>query len=134
MQQSLTEITEALEQNWENLKNMVRDESGITDISYTTWVSPLTFYEFKDNTVFIHIHSDNNIALSYIDNHYKNFFKVTISEFLNEEVEIKFILNKDAINKEEIDVFLELSCFFDDPADIGNLVSGKQVKFNNHIL
>ncbi len=103
MQQSLTEITEALEQNWENLKNMVRDESGITDISYTTWVSPLTFYEFKDNTVFIHIHSDNNIALSYIDNHYKNFFKVTISEFLNEEVEIKFILNKDAINKEETD-------------------------------
>ena len=27
-------------------------------------------------------------------------------------------------NKAEIDVFLELSCFFDDPADVGNLVSG----------
>ena len=27
-------------------------------------------------------------------------------------------------NKAEIDVFLELSCFFDDPADIGNLISG----------
>ena len=28
------------------------------------------------------------------------------------------------VNKAEIDVFLELSCFFDDPADLGNLISG----------
>ena len=28
------------------------------------------------------------------------------------------------VYKAEIDVFLELSCFFDDPADVGNLVSG----------
>ena len=28
------------------------------------------------------------------------------------------------INKAEIDVFLELSCFLDDPADVGNLISG----------
>ena len=27
------------------------------------------------------------------------------------------------VNKAEVDVFLELSCFFDDPADVGNLVS-----------
>ena len=28
------------------------------------------------------------------------------------------------VNKAEIDVFLELSCFFDDPMDVGNLTSG----------
>ena len=28
------------------------------------------------------------------------------------------------VNKAEIDVFLELSCFFDDPADVGNMISG----------
>ena len=27
------------------------------------------------------------------------------------------------VNKAEIDVFLELSCFFDDPVDVGNLIS-----------
>ena len=45
-------------------------------------------------------------------------------------------------NKAEIDVFLELSCFFDDPADVGNLVSGSSVftktslnwKFMVHVL
>ena len=28
------------------------------------------------------------------------------------------------VSKAEIDVFLELACFFDDPADVGNLISG----------
>ena len=27
------------------------------------------------------------------------------------------------VNKAEVDIFLELSCFFDDPVDVGNLIS-----------
>ena len=47
------------------------------------------------------------------------------------------------VNKAEIDVFLELSCFFDDPANVGNLISGSSAfsktslniwKFTVHIL
>ena len=30
----------------------------------------------------------------------------------------------DVFNEAEIDVFLELSCFFNDPGDVGNLISG----------
>ena len=49
----------------------------------------------------------------------------------------------DIVNKTEIDVFLELSCFFDDPADVGNLISGSSAfaksslntwKFMVHVL
>ena len=28
------------------------------------------------------------------------------------------------VNKAEVDIFLELFCFFDDPADVSNLISG----------
>ena len=28
------------------------------------------------------------------------------------------------VNKAEVDIFLELSCFFNDPADVGNLIFG----------
>ena len=28
------------------------------------------------------------------------------------------------VNKSKIDVFLEISCFYNDPADVGNLISG----------
>ena len=45
------------------------------------------------------------------------------------------------VNKAEIDVFLELSCFFDGPADVGYLISGSFFKaslniwkFTVHIL
>ena len=30
----------------------------------------------------------------------------------------------DIVNKAEVDVFLEFSCFFYDPTDVGNLISG----------
>ena len=33
-------------------------------------------------------------------------------------------------NKAEVDVFLELSCFFDDPTDVGNLISDYSEIFN----
>ena len=40
------------------------------------------------------------------------------------------------VNKAEVDVFLELSCFFDDPMDVGNLISGSSAfsKFSLNIL
>ena len=34
------------------------------------------------------------------------------------------------VNKAEVDVFLELSCFFDDPADVGSLISGSKSSRN----
>ena len=34
------------------------------------------------------------------------------------------------VNKEEVDVFLEVLCFFDDPTDVGNLISGSSA-FSN---
>ena len=37
------------------------------------------------------------------------------------------------VNKAEVDVFLELSCFFHDPADAGNLISGSSA-FSNSSL
>ena len=37
------------------------------------------------------------------------------------------------INKAEVDVFLELSCFFDDPADVGNLISGSCAFFKSSL-
>ena len=47
------------------------------------------------------------------------------------------------VNKAEIDVFLEFSCFINDPADVGNLISGSSAfsktslniwKFSVHVL
>ena len=47
------------------------------------------------------------------------------------------------VNKAAVDIFLEFSCFFDDPVDVGNLISGSSAfsktslniwKFTVHML
>ena len=99
--QSSSEITEKLKNNWESIKHTIKIESGITEISYRTWIDPLTVYSVQDNNVKILIPSDNSMALQYIINHYMDFIKVTISEFLETMVDVTFILKKDTINNEE---------------------------------
>ena len=47
--------------------------------------------------------------------HFKNFPQLLV---------IHTVKGFGVVNKAEVDVFLELSCFFDDPTDVGNLISG----------
>ena len=67
----------------------------------------------------------------------------TISWRIFQFVVIHTVIGFGIVNKAEIDVFLELSCFFNDPMDVGNLISGSSAfsksslniwKFMVHIL
>ena len=58
-------------------------------------------------------------------------------------VVIHTVKGSDVVNKAEIGAFLELSCFFDDPVDVGSLISGSSAfsksslniwKFTVHVL
>ena len=66
---------------------------------------------------------------------YYNLFK-NIPQF----VVIHIIKGFGVVNKAKVGIFLELSCFFDDPADVGNLISGFSKtnlniwKFTVHVL
>ena len=60
---------------------------------------------------------------------YSHLFQ-NFSEF----VVVHTVKGFDIVNKTEIDVFLELSCFFDDPMDVGNLISGSSAFSKTVIL
>ena len=56
---------------------------------------------------------------------------------------IRIVKDFDVVSKAEVDVFLKLSCFFDGPTDVGNLISGPSAfsktslniwKFTVHLL
>ena len=58
-------------------------------------------------------------------------------------VVVRIVKDFGVVNKAEVDIFLELSCFFDDPRDLGNLISGSSAfsktsmniwKFTVHML
>ena len=49
---------------------------------------------------------------------------IPISFRISHSIMIHTVKGFGIVNKAEIDVFLELSCFFDDPVDVGNLICG----------
>ena len=85
-----------IKEKWELIKDTLRTEYDLSDISYNTWVKPLSFHSEKDDVVTIMIPSDQAHALKYISSKYKSYFQVTISEMMNHTYDISFILEKDA--------------------------------------
>ena len=85
-----------IKENWLTVKETIRREYNISDISYQTWVAPLEFYNIVDDVVSIIIPSDQAHALNYISSKYKSFFQVTLTEMFDHNYDVKFILEKDA--------------------------------------
>ena len=92
---------DSIKKKWDEIKETVRKEYELTDVSYDTWIKPLRFYDVKENTVIIMIPSDQAHALNYISSKYKSFFKVIISEMMDHTYDISFVLEKEAIKNEK---------------------------------
>lgn len=102
-------ITDTIKENWSVIKETIRREYNMSDISYQTWVKPLEFYTITDDVIHIIIPSDQAHALNYISSKYKSFFQVTITEMFDHPYDIKFILEKDAMVKETQDNDMSVS-------------------------
>lgn len=88
-----------IKENWNLIKETLRNEYDLSDISYNTWVKPLNFHSVKDDIVTIMIPSDQAHALKYISSKYKSYFQVTISEMVDHTYDISFILESDAADE-----------------------------------
>ncbi|WMC91102.1 chromosomal replication initiator protein DnaA [Kineothrix sp. MB12-C1] len=86
---------DSIKENWELIKQTIKKEYDLSNISYNTWVANLNFYGVDNDVVTILIPSDQAHALSYITNKYKSYFQVTITEMMDHEYDISFILEKD---------------------------------------
>lgn len=85
---------ENIREQWDHIKEVMRQEYNMMDITFDTWIAPLKFYELADNTVYIIVPDDKANAFSYISNKYKDFFQVTISEMFNHTYDVVFVLEK----------------------------------------
>lgn len=90
-------------ENWEMIKETIHTEYDLTGISYKTWIEPLQFSDVRNDTVYIQIPAGQAHALNYISNKYTNYFKVTISEMMDHNYDISFILEKEKTPDSEAD-------------------------------
>ena len=104
-------------------------------------------YSFPDLEPVCHSMSSSNCCfLTYIQISQEEGQVVWYSHLLknfSQFVVIHTVKGFGIVNKAEVDVFLELSCFCNDPADVGNLISGSSAfsktslniwKFTVHVL
>ena len=95
MEEMAIEGMDDIKGNWSAIKETIRMEYDLTDISYTTWVEPLQVYNVVNNVINIVVPADKSHLLGYISSKYGSSFQVTITEMFNRNYEIKFISEKD---------------------------------------
>ena len=98
----MEEDMQELELRWNEIKQSVRNERELSDVAYNTWIAPLKIYKVENNMVTILIPSDHTHSLDYISKKFKFDFKVAVSEMMDKEYEIEFILENDKVKKEQI--------------------------------
>ena len=97
----MNEKERTIKENWEQIKQSIQSEYGISDTAYKTWISPLSFHSLVEDVITIIIPSDVAHLLNYISKKYGIYFQVTISEMLNgsfeenETYRVHFVLEKE---------------------------------------
>ncbi len=87
---------ELIRSHWEEIKQHVREEYGLSDVSYKTWIENLQVYRVENHVVTIMIPSDQKYSLTYIDSKYRNYFRITITEMMQDDYDVEFILENNA--------------------------------------
>ena len=82
--------------DWENLKDSLKEEFGITDAAFKTFIKPLKIKKISDENVFIIIPFDqeNSIGIDYYNKKYMEMLRVAIEEHTGREYEVVFIVRK----------------------------------------
>ncbi len=88
-----------VEQNWDQILNKMKLEYCSSNISYNTWIAPLTVYEVKDDTVYILVKL--RASLEHIEEKYLLPFKVCIAEVTGVEYEVAFVTDNQTVIQEK---------------------------------
>ena len=82
---------EIVQDKWKEILQRVRDEHELSEISFTTWIEPLTIHSVEDNLITILVPSEK-MGLDYVSKKYTLPIKVAIAEITGINYEIRFIL------------------------------------------
>ena len=94
-----------VEQNWDQILNKMKLEYCSSNISYNTWIAPLTVYEVKDDTVYILVKL--RASLEHIEEKYLLPFKVCIAEVTGIEYEVAFVTDNQTVIQEKKESILK---------------------------
>ena len=91
---------EIIREKWNEILKRVRDEHELSEISFDTWIKPLTVHSVEDNLVTILVPSEK-MGLEYVSKKYTLPIKVAIAEITGINYDIRFALPEDVKREEK---------------------------------
>lgn len=86
-------------EKWQDVKELIRDEFQLTDVSYDTWIKPLEIFNVKDNTIYILVDCENAyMTRNYIKRRYDIQFKTAFAEITKHDYNIEYIIPEEVSN------------------------------------
>ena len=85
---------ELLNQKWDGILQTIRQDNGLSDVAFKTWLLPLKIFRIDDNVLKITAPFDQ--AVTYIENKYKTFLYVAVAEAMGTEYEIRIMTEEEA--------------------------------------
>ena len=86
---------ELLRQQWDNIKQAIKDEYELTGIAFNIWVKPLQYLKCENRTVSILVPGENPEMLNYVKVNYTNYFQEAISQALSDNYTVEFTLEEE---------------------------------------
>lgn len=90
-----------VEEKWEDIKNAVINEYNISTIAVKTWINPMEYHSETEDTVTIVLPRDKAKILDLITDKYKDIFIIAISETLDSDYDVNFII-EDIVPEEKV--------------------------------
>lgn len=87
-------MLDEINSKWDDILKLMKEDFDIADVSFKTWILPLKVHSVENDVVTIVV-PEEQTGLKYIEKKYTTPFKVTISEVLNHEFDVKFISTND---------------------------------------
>jgi chromosomal replication initiator protein len=87
-------------EKWKEILDTVKKEHELSDVSFKTWLLPLTIHSVENNVAYILVPSDQQMGLNYISKKYTLPIQVAIAEVTGLDCEIEFILPEQAKERE----------------------------------
>ena len=85
------EQIEQIIEKWDEILNTVKEEHEISEVSFNTWLKPLSVFAVENNKLYILV-PDEQIGLSYITKKFLLPIRVSVAEITGTDYEIEFIL------------------------------------------
>lgn len=103
-------MLETLKENWDLIKEKMKNDYDISSVAFNTWIQPLEIYNLnKDQVIILVTNWNKRFMIDYLTKRYSDLIQITIEEVLHFHCTVTFILPDDLDNDDIINNKKKLS-------------------------